>query len=79
VQGVLYYAGTASSNPSDMLVIREGICEFKGRSNIAQTPLLRTPKIEGGSDNNASAEIGKKKDESTAVVIGGVTYLRSKA
>lgn len=82
VQGVLYFAGTATANPSDMLSVWEGVCEFKGRTNRAQAPLLRQPiKANDPLENNRvnSSERKAKKDESAAVVIGGVTYLRSEA
>ncbi len=84
IQGVLYFAGTATVNPSNTIVCIEGICEFKGRSAATQTPLflgLNTKVPSNGSSPSltSTGEIEKKNDESTSVVIGGVTYYRSKA
>ncbi len=84
IQGILYFIGTASVNPSNMIVCIEGICEFKGRSAATQTPLFFSPNtkvLTSGSSPSlkSTGEIDQKNDESTSVVIGGVTYYRSKA
>lgn len=76
IQGVLYFAGTANVNPSNTIVIIEGTCEFKGRANTLQSPLMVSPSPKLLSNVPLDE---KKNEESDAVVISGVTYYRSRA
>ncbi len=81
IQGVVYFAGTATTNPGTYYYVIDGVCEFKGRSNSSQTPLFRQiPAVNKEGEDGPLCKFSKgKEDESGAVVIGGVTYYRSKA
>ncbi len=78
IQGVVYFAGTATTNPGTYYYVIDGVIEFKGRSNAASTPMSVNPRVMRPLDRHE--EFSKhKEDESEAIVVSGVTYYRSKA
>lgn len=74
-QGVVYLAANATVNPSEVIYILEGICEFKGRSLAGQTPLRRP--LSNGAPSPKTDVIScdpADEDNRQQVLIGGKTF-----
>lgn len=70
IQGIIYFAANGTNNPSSYTYILEGVCEFKGRSSPAMTPLYLQPL----KSQDSPADSTPSDKDAQIVVIGGQKF-----